>query len=64
MGCVFITGVGVSGAIPETDVDYYFFFKSHAVFVWKTLDICKSRQNYKHFLHLLGRQTSKLSNHG
>lgn len=25
MGCVFITGVGVAGAIPETDVDYYFF---------------------------------------
>lgn len=61
MGCVFITGVGVAGAIPETDVD--FFFKSHAVFVWKISDICKSRQNYKHFLHLLGRQTSKLSNH-
>lgn len=27
MGCVFITGVGVAGAIPETDVDYYFFLK-------------------------------------
>lgn len=25
MGCVFITRVGVAGAIPETDVDYYFF---------------------------------------
>lgn len=34
MGCVFITGVGVAGAIPETDVDYYFFLKNHMQFLY------------------------------
>jgi hypothetical protein len=56
--------VGVTGTIPEADVDFFFLKTSHAVFVWKISDICKSRQNYKHFPHLLGRQTSKLSHYG
>lgn len=33
MGCVFITGVGVAGTIPETDVDY-FFLKHHMEFLY------------------------------